>query len=80
MGYANLRDEDNAENSDTSSSRYNISSSDELFKKKESYWFLALILSLILIGSVIFYCAHTGGKKIFITLHTAKFVISFSAN
>ena len=60
MGYANFRNEENTENAETNSARYNISS-DELFKKKESYWFLALILSLILIGSVIFYCAHTGG-------------------
>ena len=65
MGYSNFRNEETHEDSDTSnSSRYNVSSED-LLRKKESYWFIALVLTLILIGTVVFYCAHTGGQVIY---------------
>ena len=29
--------------------------------KKEAYWFIAMVLAFILIGSVVFYVTHTGG-------------------
>ena len=65
MGYSNFRNEETHKDSDTSnSSRYNVSSED-LLKKKESYWFIALVVTLILIGTVVFYCAHTGGQVIY---------------
>ena len=35
-------------------------SSEDLLKKKESYWLLGLVVTLIVIGSIVFYSAHTG--------------------
>ena len=61
MQYSNLKDEEQEERPKVTK-KVNIST-DDLLKKKESYWFLALILSLIIIGSIIFYCAHTGGES-----------------
>ena len=37
-------------------------SSDDLLKKKESYWLLALVVILMVIGSIVFYSAHSGGR------------------
>ena len=45
MQYSNLKDEEQEERPRVSK-KINIST-DDLLKKKESYWFLALILSLI---------------------------------
>ena len=59
MQYSNLKDEEQEERPRVSK-KINIST-DDLLKKKESYWFLALIVTLITIGTVIFFCAHTGG-------------------
>ena len=36
-------------------------SSEDILKKKESYWLLGLVVTLIVIGSIVFYSAHTGG-------------------
>ena len=38
-------------------------SSEDLLKKKESYWLLGLVVTLIVIGSIVFYSAHTGGRR-----------------
>jgi len=56
--YSNLRNDDGSEKA-PNERRINVSSED-LIKKKESYWFLALVLTLLVIGTVVFYCAHTG--------------------
>ena len=60
MHYSNLRN-DEREASEAGASRNISVSSDDILKKKESYWFLALVVFLIVAGSIIFYCAHTGG-------------------
>ena len=39
-------------------------SSEDLLKKKESYWLLGLVVTLIVIGSIVFYSAHTGGRPL----------------
>ena len=63
MQYSNLKNEaDQEEGRPKVARKFNINmSTEDLLKKKESYWFLALIITLIIIGSIIFYCAHTGG-------------------
>ena len=66
--YSNLRNDDGSEKA-PNERRINVSSED-LIKKKESYWFLALVLTLLVIGTVVFYCAHTGGEAI--NLHFCK--------
>lgn len=60
MHYSNLRN-DEREASEANTSRNISVSSEDILKKKESYWFLALVVFLVLAGSIIFYCAHTGG-------------------
>ena len=69
--YSNLRNDDGSEKV-PNERRINISSED-LIKKKESYWFLALVLTLLVIGTVVFYCAHTGGKTIGLYLIKSPF-------
>ena len=65
MQYSNLKNEtDQEEGRPKVAKKLNINmSTEDLLKKKESYWFLALIITLIIIGSIIFYCAHTGGRE-----------------
>ena len=38
-------------------------SSEDLLKRKESYWLLALVVILMVIGSIVFYSAQTGGQE-----------------
>ena len=53
----------NFKNEPESGSRVAIAvSSEDLLKRKESYWLLALVVILMVIGSIVFYSAHTGGK------------------
>ena len=58
MTYLNLRNEPETGNRVA----ITMSSDTDLLKKKESYWFLALVVALIVIGSIVFYSAHTGGE------------------
>ena len=62
MQYSNLKNEDQEEEKPKVTKITLGRSTEDLLKKKESYWFVALVLTLIIIGSIIFYCAHTGGE------------------
>ena len=66
MHYSNLRNEAEVPeprvDPGSSAAKLALGPGDELFKKRESYWFLALVVVLVLIGSIVFYCAHTGGQ------------------
>ena len=33
----------------------------DILVKKEDYWFIAMVLTFKMIGSVVFYMTHTGG-------------------
>ena len=32
--------------------------------RKEAYWFLAMVLTFLMIGSIVFYVSHTKGNKL----------------
>lgn len=58
MQYLNFKNEPES----ASGNRLAITvSSEDLLKRKESYWLLALVVILMVIGSIVFYSAHTGG-------------------
>ena len=67
MHYSNLRNEAEVPeprvDPGSSAAKLSLGPGDDLFKKRESYWFLALVVVLVLIGSIVFYCAHTGGQE-----------------
>ena len=78
MHYSNLRNEAEVPeprvDPGSSAAKLALGPGDELFKKRESYWFLALVVVLVLIGSIVFYCAHTGGQDTQLTYYSLLLV------
>ena len=46
--------------------RDGMKTSQDVLVKKEACWFIAMVLTFILIGSVVFYVTHSGGIFLFI--------------
>ena len=67
MQYSNLKNEESTEDKlgtvgDGSVVKMSGDGADEeVAMKRETFWFAALVLTLLLIGSVVFFVAHTGG-------------------
>ena len=66
MQYSNLTNEEVSEEKidvgeENVEVRTGVNKPQDILVKKEAYWFLAMVLTFIMIGSVVFYVTHTGG-------------------
>ena len=69
MQYSNLKNEEvpdekidvGEENVEV---RAGVNKPQDILVKKEAYWFLAMVLTFKMIGSIVFYVTHTGGGDI----------------
>ena len=67
MQYSNLKNEESTEDKletvgDGSAVKMSGDGAGEkVAMKRETFWFAALVLTLLLIGSVVFFVTHTGG-------------------
>ena len=72
MQYSNLKNEEVAEEKmednveEKVDVRNGIKTTQDVLVKKEACWFIAMVLTFILIGSVVFYVTHSGGIFLFI--------------
>ena len=68
MQYSNLNNEEVTEDKLEEDGEVNVDvrkgmkKSQDVLLKKETYWFIALVLTFIMIGSVVFYVTHSGGN------------------
>ena len=67
MQYSNLKneevtEEENGEGNTDVEVKLGLKKSQDVLVKKEAYWFMAMVLTFLLIGSVVFYVTHSGGN------------------
>ena len=66
MQYSNLKNEElpeeKVENVGEANIRKGVKIPEDLLVKKEACWFIAMVMTFILIGSVVFYVTHNGGN------------------
>ena len=65
MQYSNLTNEEVSEEKidvgeENVAVRTGVNKPQDILVKKEAYWFIAMVLTFIMIGSVVFYVTHTG--------------------
>jgi hypothetical protein len=68
MQYSNLKNEEVTEDKLEEVGEVNVDvrkgmkKPQDFLVKKEAYWFMAMVLTFIMIGSVVFYVTHSGGN------------------
>ena len=68
MQYSNLKNEEVTEDKLEEVGEVNVDvrkgmkKPQDFLVKKEAYWFMAMVLTFLLIGSVVFYVTHSGGN------------------
>ena len=67
MQYSNLKNEEVPDEKldvkeDNVEVRTAVNNPRDILVKKEAYWFLAMVLTFLMIGSIVFYVTHTGGN------------------
>ena len=69
MHYSNLKNEEALdEKAEVDSNEVSVKTASENKPpeapvKKEAYWFIAMILTFIMIGSIVFFVSHTSGRN-----------------